>query len=104
MCVLPGKGQDDRSIMTLAHPVRITHGSAVPHPVRGCAHHLDQVGAFHCEASRQAAEERTTKAEGHLADLYRRLQDTAGPDGSWPGADAAEIVRQVLVKAGYDCE
>jgi hypothetical protein len=30
----------------------------------------------------------------------RRLDDVARPDGIWPGADAAEIVRDVLIKAG----
>jgi len=36
-----------------------------------------------------------------LVELYRRLTDVARPDGSWPGADAAETVRDVLQKAGY---
>ena len=30
-----------------------------------------------------------------------RLEEEARPDGSWPGADAAEIVREVLQQAGY---
>jgi hypothetical protein len=39
-----------------------------------------------------------------LDELADRLQQVARPDGSWPSADAAEIIRQVLVKAGYRVE
>lgn len=49
----------------------------------------------------QAAEARAENAERVLTEMVARLEDAAGPDGSWPGADAAEIVRCVLQKAGY---
>jgi hypothetical protein len=62
---------------------------------------VQRVGKLTPHEARKAAEARADKAEGALADMVRRLEEVARPDGSWPGADAAEIVRDVLQKVGY---
>jgi hypothetical protein len=39
--------------------------------------------------ARKAAAPPADKAEGALADMVRRLEDVAPPDGSWPGPEGS---------------